>query len=109
MGIAPLDARPESPASSGQMSPGAKRCGVTMLTYKENNVPEGVWECSSDIRNDVRCILMLSVPNHANSSIKGSCQSLASFDFCSEDPRYCISDLLGLHVLLFIFAGVSRI
>ncbi|CAM6016210.1 unnamed protein product [Sphagnum balticum] len=52
VGIAPLDARPESPASSGQMSPGAKRCGVTMLTYKENDVPEGVWECSSDIRND---------------------------------------------------------
>jgi hypothetical protein len=78
VGIAPLDARPESPASSGQMSPGAKRCGVTMLTYKENDVPEGVWECSSDIRNDVRCIRMLSVPNHAYSSIKGSCQSLAS-------------------------------
>jgi hypothetical protein len=33
------------------------------LTYKENDVPEGVWECSSDIRNDVRCIRMLSVPN----------------------------------------------
>jgi hypothetical protein len=53
VGIAPLDARPERHTKPGQLSPEAKRCGVSMLTYKENDVPEGVWECESDVRNDV--------------------------------------------------------
>ncbi len=53
MGIAPHDARPERHAEPGRLSPEAKSCGVSMLTYKEKDVPEGVWECESDIRNDV--------------------------------------------------------
>ncbi len=53
MGIAPLDARPERHTKPGPLSPEAKSCGVSMLTYKEKDVPEGVWECESDIRNDV--------------------------------------------------------
>ncbi|CAK9220135.1 unnamed protein product [Sphagnum troendelagicum] len=52
VGIAPLDARPERHAKPGPLSPEAKSCGVSMLTYKEKDVPEGVWECESDIRND---------------------------------------------------------
>jgi hypothetical protein len=54
VGTAPLEARPDGRLSPDRpLSPDAKRCGVTMLDYKEKDVPEGVWECKSEVRNDV--------------------------------------------------------
>jgi hypothetical protein len=55
VGISPLDARFESLASLGQMSPKTKCYDVTMLTYQKNDISKfGVWECDNDIKIYVR-------------------------------------------------------
>ncbi len=91
MSISSFNARVESLASLGQMSPKSKCCDVTMLTYKMNDVPKfGVWECDNDIKNYVRfntwslflhieliCIYYLCINNY--------CQNLVSLKLYIND------------------------
>lgn len=53
MGIAPPLARPNHPNVPQKWNAEEKRCGVTMLDYKEEDPQDDVWECGSIVRNGV--------------------------------------------------------
>lgn len=68
MGIAPPSARPEHPSTSASIKwkPDEKRCGQTMLDYKEMDPKDDVWESGSALRDDVIFLLLLIYINISN-------------------------------------------